>query len=72
MAAGGHAQGYGDCFAAFVADAYAAVRDDAPVDGLPAFADGLRTAVITDAVLAAAREERWIDVPAYQSLEVAI
>ena len=62
----GHAQGYGDCFAAFVADAYAAIRDDAPVDGLPAFADGLRTAVITDAVLAAAREERWIDVPAYE------
>ena len=38
----GHAQGYGDCFAAFVADAYAAIRDDAPVDGLPVFADGLR------------------------------
>ena len=41
------------------------------VDGLPAFADGLRTAVITDAVLAAAREERWIDVPAHEPLEVA-
>ena len=68
----GHAQGYGDCFAAFVADAYAAIRDDAPADGLPAFADGLRTAVITDAVLAAAREERWIDVPAHEPLEVAI
>jgi len=39
---------------------------------VPAFADGLRTAVITDTVLAAAREERWIDVPAHQSLEVAI
>ena len=68
----GHAQGYGDCFAAFVADAYAVIGDDAPVDGVPAFADGLRTAVITDTVLAAAREERWIDVPAHQSLEVAI
>jgi len=68
----GHAQGYGDCFAAFVADAYTAVRDGTPVDGVPAFADGLRTAVITDTVLAAAREERWIDVPAHQSLEVAI
>jgi predicted dehydrogenase len=68
----GHAQGYGDCFAAFVADAYAAIRDDAPPDGLPAFADGLRTAVITDAVLAAAREERWIDVPAHEPVEVAI
>ena len=35
------------------------------------FADGLRTALITDAVLAAAREERWIDVPAQEPLEVA-
>jgi predicted dehydrogenase len=68
----GHAQGYGDCFAAFVADAYAAIGGDAPADGLPAFADGLRTAVITDAVLTAAREERWIDVPAHEPVEVAI
>ncbi|HEX5617624.1 MAG TPA: Gfo/Idh/MocA family oxidoreductase, partial [Solirubrobacteraceae bacterium] len=68
----GHAQGYGDCFAAFVADAYAAIRGDAPEDGLPAFADGLRTAVITDAVLAAARDERWIDVPTHEPAEVAI
>ena len=30
--------------------------------GMPAFADGLRAAHITDAVLASAREERWIDV----------
>jgi predicted dehydrogenase len=67
----GHGQGYGDCFAAFVADSYDAFREGEPVDGLPAFADGLRTAVITDAVLAAAREERWVDVPAHESLEVA-
>jgi len=68
----GHAQGYGDCFAAFVSDAYAAIRGDAPEDGLPVFADGLRTAEITDAVLAAAHEERWIDVPVHEPLEVAI
>jgi predicted dehydrogenase len=67
----GHGQGYGDCFAAFVADSYRAFEDGQPVDGLPAFADGLRTAVITEAVLAAAREERWVDVPAHESLEVA-
>ena len=68
----GHAQGYGDCFASFVADAYAAIREGAPIDGVPAFADGLRSAVITDAVLTASREGRWVDVPAHQSLEVAI
>jgi predicted dehydrogenase len=66
----GHGQGYGDCFAAFIADSYDAFREGEPVDGLPAFRDGLRTAVITDAVLAAAREERWVDVPALESVEV--
>ena len=29
---------------------------------MPTFADGLRAALITDAVLASAREERWVDV----------
>ena len=67
----GHAQGYGDCFDAFVADTYESIRRGEPADGLPQFADGLRTAQITDAVLAAAREDRWIDVPAHTSLEVA-
>jgi hypothetical protein len=38
----GHAQGYGDAFDAFVADACAAVRGETP-DGLPTFADGLRS-----------------------------
>ena len=32
-------------------------------DGMPRFADGLRAAQITDAVLASAREQRWVDVP---------
>ena len=31
-------------------------------DGLPVFADGLRAAQITDAVLASARSEHWVDV----------
>ncbi len=31
-------------------------------DGLPVFADGLRAARLTDAVLRSAREERWVDV----------
>jgi predicted dehydrogenase len=58
----GHPQGYADCFDAFVADFYEAVRSGSPVDGMPTFSDGLRAASITDAVLVSSREERWIDV----------
>ncbi len=61
---GGHPQGYADCFDAFVADVYEGVRDGSTVDGMPTFSDGLRAALITDAVLASAREERWVDVAA--------
>jgi predicted dehydrogenase len=74
----GHAQGYHDCFDLFVADAYTAMAATVPgaaggsaatggpgdlPDGLPLIADGLRAARITDAVLASAREKRWIEVP---------
>ena len=59
---GGHPQGYADCFDAFVADVYEAIRTGSAADGMPAFADGLRAALITDAVLASAREGRWVDV----------
>ena len=47
----GHPQGYADCFDLFVADVYAAIRGDAARRGAE-FADGLRAAQITDAVLA--------------------
>jgi predicted dehydrogenase len=57
----GHPQGYQDCFDAFVADTYAAFGGDRP-DGLPTFADGLRAARITDAVLTSSRTERWVEV----------
>lgn len=57
----GHPQGYQDCFNAFVGDVYAAVREE-PVDGLPAFGDGLRSARITQAVLDSARLNEWVDV----------
>jgi predicted dehydrogenase len=60
----GHPQGYADCFDLFVADVYAAIRGEQARDGVPAFADGLRAAEITGAVLASAREQRWVDVPA--------
>ncbi len=60
----GHPQGYADCFDAFVAEVYAAAAGGEPADGLPVFADGLRAARLTDAVLESAREERWVDVAA--------
>jgi predicted dehydrogenase len=63
----GHPLGYRDCFAAFVADVYDAVRrhpsDGAPADPLyPTFADAARTARITDAVLRSAHTRTWIEV----------
>jgi predicted dehydrogenase len=58
----GHPQGYEDCFAAFIADTYAAIEGRS-VDGLPTFADGARSAHIVDAVLASARAgAAWVDV----------
>ena len=59
----GHPQGYQDCFNAFVSDTYAAITGEAP-HGLPRFADGLRAAVLTEAVLASAASRSWVEVPA--------
>ena len=59
---GGHPQGYADCFDAFVADFYGGVRSGSAPEGMPTFSDGLRAALITDAVLASSREQRWVDV----------
>jgi predicted dehydrogenase len=61
---GGHPQGYGDCFNAFVAEVYAAAVTGEIPGGMPQFPDGLRAARLTDAVLASARAKRWIDVDA--------
>jgi predicted dehydrogenase len=58
----GHPQGYQDCFNAFVADAYAAIAGDQP-DGLPTFADGLRAAMLTQAVVDSATSQTWVEVP---------
>jgi predicted dehydrogenase len=67
----GHPQGYADCFDAFVADFYAGVGDGSLVEGTPTFSDGLRAALITDAVLASSREERWVDVAGHREPAVA-
>jgi predicted dehydrogenase len=64
----GHPQGYADCFDAFVADVYAAIEGAEPADGMPVFADGLRAAEITEAVITSSREGRWVDVPAVPAL----
>jgi predicted dehydrogenase len=57
----GHPQGYRDCFTAFVSDVYACVQGT-PVDGLPTFADGLRAARLTEAVLQSAKQQTWVEV----------
>jgi predicted dehydrogenase len=61
----GHPQGYADCFDAFVRDAYDAIRGGQLAEGTPTFEDGLRAAVITDAVLASSsRDGEWVEVQA--------
>jgi predicted dehydrogenase len=58
----GHPQGYQDSFNSFVADVYAAVQGQAP-EGLPTFGDGLRAALLTDALVTSAAQRSWVDVP---------
>ena len=62
----GHAQGYAQCFEAYVADSYAAIDAHAGggerPDGLPTFADGARAAAICDAMLRSAAGREWVDV----------
>jgi predicted dehydrogenase len=58
----GHPQGYQDCFNAFVADVHAAIGGRVP-DGLPTFADGMRAATLTAAVLESAAAQTWTEVP---------
>jgi predicted dehydrogenase len=57
----GHPQGYQDCFNAFIGDVYAAVAGTVP-DGLPMFADGLRAASVTHAVVESHKREAWVEV----------
>jgi predicted dehydrogenase len=58
----GHPEGYAACFDAFVAEAYRAIQTEEPIEGLPAFADGLRAMRITEAVLSSARAQAWVEV----------
>jgi predicted dehydrogenase len=65
----GHPQGYQQAFNDFVDDAYAELRGETR-DGLPRFADGLRAAHLTEAVIAFSLDQRWVDVPTTGSLLV--
>lgn len=58
----GHPQGYQDSFNAFVADVYDAVRGNVP-EGLPTFADGLRAAQLTQAIVTSAQSGGWVATP---------
>jgi predicted dehydrogenase len=57
----GHPQGYQDSFNLFVADVYAVIGGEAR-DGLATFADGLRAAALTAAVVESARTRAWVEV----------
>lgn len=63
----GHPMGYADCFAAFVAEVYAAIRpapysSTADRGGFPTFDDAARTVRLTEAVLHSARTRSWTEV----------
>lgn len=60
----GHPQGYQDAFNALMGDAYAAMNGRVP-DGLPVFADGYRSAVLTEAILESNARRTWVEVPAH-------
>jgi len=57
----GHPGGYLECFDAFVADTYWAIRGEPP-EGMPVFADGLRAVRVTESVLDSARTSTWCAV----------
>jgi predicted dehydrogenase len=58
----GHARGFIEGFTELFADVYGSVRNGSRRE-FPSFEDGFRSAVITDAVLRSAREQRWAHVP---------
>ncbi len=57
----GHVQGFAQCFEAFVSDTYALIRGGNP-EGVPTFADGLRSAHIVDAALRSSKAGNWTDI----------
>lgn len=64
----GHPQGYQDGFALFMRDVRLAI-EGVPVQGLPTFADGVRAAQLTDAVIESSESGRWVEMPPVRRLE---
>jgi predicted dehydrogenase len=58
----GHPEGYFDAFVSFMKDVELAIIGNRP-DGLPSFADGLRSSQLTDAVIQSSKTDSWIEVP---------
>lgn len=58
----GHPMGYQDAANAFVRDSYSLIAG-ADVDGVPDFADGVRSAYVIDAVLRSHASGEWVEVP---------
>ncbi len=59
----GHPQGYQDAFSLLMGEVQRAVRG-APVAGMPTFADGVRAARLTEAVVASAEGRGWMEIDA--------
>lgn len=59
----GHPQGYQDAFNAFIADSYAVFAGEVR-EGVPTLDDGVRAALVTEAVLKSAAERSWVEVEA--------
>lgn len=57
----GHTQGWGDAFAAFIDDSYAAMRGERR-PGLPTFEDGARSMSIIEAVLRSSATNTWTKI----------
>jgi predicted dehydrogenase len=58
----GHARGFVECFASLFSDVYNALRNGA-AGPFPTFDDGVRSAILTEAVLRSASAREWVHIP---------
>jgi predicted dehydrogenase len=57
----GHPEGYFDAFVSFMRDVELAIQGGEPF-GLPSFRDGVRSSVLTNAVIASSKTNRWVPI----------